>query len=171
MYYLISGSEILGTSNYKPEDLSEDYTIVETEEIIDREEFYYNGSALIKKPSKPNDTSYWSYETNSWILGIEISPIEPIKTANWELLIDRLRNSPLWLKIRNAGKKTNAANFAVTLLFRALDTSRSEEDLGLAIQELREALISSSQLQDFTPPEIEFINSKLQEAEFKLRID
>lgn len=170
--YIIEDKSIVGITNDPAAKLPKDFYVVEgMEEPI--EKLYFNGSTILRKPPKPstNKNYNWDGETNSWKEGSSLNlgvSSEPFPL--WGNLISELQESPVWAKVNSSASKTNAANFAVTLLLRVLDVTRKESDLLYAFNNLREVLNSAASLEDFNTSELEFIQASLTKNNFTITV-
>lgn len=174
--YLIENKQIVGVTNDPSAQLPQGIFVIEGMDVTSgktpSEELYYNGVIILRKPPKPSDSlSYeWDNETNSWKQLVIFPALTNQAQPNWNEFIKTIQNSPVWLKVKQAGLKTNAANFAITILLRVMDVTRNEEELLTAFKDLREVMKAASALEDFNTSELQFIQSSLHKNNFSITI-
>ncbi len=176
--YLIENKQIVGTTNDPAAKLPKELYVVEgmdtTSGKSPSEELYYNGAIILRKPPKPSSTgSYvWDSETNSWQEQVDVFSLAELdlQLPDWYNLSKTLQDSPVWLKVKAAGLKTNAANFAITILLRVMDVTRNEEELLVAFNDLREVMKAASALEDFNTSELQFIQASLTKNKFTITV-
>lgn len=89
-------------------------------------------------------------------------------TPDWEGLINDLRGTEVFSRVYGAAASTIEANTAYTLLMDTLTKTHNLTDLEFAIGALRQAMTGT--VGDFTPEQIVWINGKLSDRGFVLRL-
>lgn len=99
--------------------------------------------------------------------------VEPLLTASvspaWQGLENALRRSTVWQKVAEASKVSVSCQFGFTLLLSALTATHNLDDLQYSVSVIREAL-SGLPVGDFTPSEIELINTYLVNNNFDIQL-
>lgn len=125
-------------------------------------------SAQIPIDEANND--YIQYK--QWLIeGNTPEPLEPEQQlADWNLLVDKLRQSTVWAKTFQVSAKSLKAQQAWSLLFGTITATHNEQDLAYAIYLIRDSLSNTAGFEDFTTEELVFINAALDQSGLVYRV-
>lgn len=98
-----------------------------------------------------------------------LNPSSPV-ALDWERLTDTLRGSAVWAKAFGSAMQSIAANAAMTLLLNSLTSTHSLQDLRFAFTTLRQVMLTTPGLADFSETELSFLRSTLTERGFDAAI-
>lgn len=169
MYYLIQNNEVVGTTNLPIEPPS-GMELVKSDLTARKQSVYYSGNSVKLIPPQPSPGYVWDSNSKSWVEAPSLLQNLP-KTPNWDYFVSKLRGSELFARMYDSSEQTIKCCSAFNMLLTALTQTKNVEDLQFAIVKLREALKSSSKLQDFTIPEVIYLNELLAECNFNILLD
>lgn len=175
-FYLVANGQIMGDSSTQVDALPDGWQCIEGPELADP---YFDGEAIQPKPAQPSQQHRWNLETHQWELPAMPTPVI---VEDWKGLENDLRGSDVYAKLYTAitQPETNTiaaltkmmrANAAYTLLMTTITTTHALPDFYFAITELRTVLGTISTIGDFSSEQIAFINQKLEDRGFSLRLD
>lgn len=167
MFYLVSNNIIIGTTD-NPDSENPEYIFVYEGPNATLSELYFDGQSVVYKPNSPGENFYWS-EQERMYKEKPIFNVTGFIQNKWSLLSSKLRNTPLWQKLFQLSSSSLAANTYVTLLIHTIDNTHIEEDLKLALTNLK-SLNSSLSSPAISLEEITYINNKLKEYNFSFII-
>lgn len=87
LFYVDETNQIVGTHQGEAIDPPSGWQLVAGPDA-NREALYYNGTAILLRPTRPSDTATWDATTNTWVE--PPAPPEPTPTPNWGGLADAL---------------------------------------------------------------------------------
>ena len=99
-----------------------------------------------------------------------LHPPEPIASPDWERLTSSLRGSAVWAKAFGSAMQSIAANAAMTLMLSSLTATHSLQDLRFAFVTLRQIMLTTPGLADFSVTELSFLKTTLAECGFDAAI-
>lgn len=129
-------------------------------------------NSLITVPPKPDDADDYVWYEGKWVSGTQtvVSTLNTLR-PDFDAFMIGMRGTDMWNKIKYISTKSLRLNMAGTMLLAALTASKSTLGVKEAMEDLRSAMVESSQVGDFSNDEIDFINTRFKEHNISLVLD